>query len=110
MVPPSWNDQGRVHSHLQRLQGTSRPTAVAISTLDISQPAVDDQSNDYYEHWALTHFLLDGHHKLEAAARAGREVQLLALLSVDASLAKQTDVDTLPSIRAQAQSRRSAHR
>lgn len=102
MVPPTWNDRIRVRLHARALQASSLPTAVAVSTLDISQPALAHQSSDYYQHWALTHFLLDGHHKLEAAATTGRPLQLLTLVSIDASLAKEADVLRLPAIRAQA--------
>jgi hypothetical protein len=98
MVPPNWNNPDRTAAHATRLATTSQPTAVAVSTLDISQPAMDSQSTDYYAHWALTHFLLDGHHKMEAAARTGRELQLLALVSVEASLAQTADVERLPDL------------
>ena len=81
--------------------GGALPAAVAVSTLDISQPAMADDNSDYYEHWALTHFLLDGHHKLEAAAATGRPLQLLALVAADASLAGEADIRRLLRIRAQ---------
>lgn len=108
MVPPTWNDRARVKEYVQRLGTTSRPTVVAVSTLDISQPAVSEPAGDYYEHWALTHFVLDGHHKLEAAATAGTELQLLALVSVEGSLAKESDVARLVTLRAQMAGQRSA--
>ncbi len=107
MVPPTWNDRARVDGYIKVLQSNSRPTAVAITTLDITQPAVDS-SSDYYQHWAMTHFVLDGHHKLEAAATSGQELQLLALVSVDASLATESDIGRLPALRAQAGARRPA--
>jgi hypothetical protein len=101
MVPPTWNDRTRVRQYMHALETGSLPTAVAVSTLDISQPAVDD-SSDYYQHWALIHFLLDGHHKMEAAAAAKRPLQLLALVAIDASLARESDIRRLTDIRAQA--------
>ena len=101
MVLPTWNDRARVQRHAQLLQAGSVPAAVAVSVLDISQPAMVGDSSDYYQHWALTHFLLDGHHKLEAAAATGRPLQLLALVAVDASLAGEDDVHRLLRIRAQ---------
>jgi len=102
MVPPTWNDPARVHQYTQLLRTSSLPTAVAVSILDIAQPHSDDQSSDYYQHWALVHFLLDGHHKLEAAAAARRPLQLLALVAIDASLATEADILRLTDIRAQA--------
>lgn len=102
MVPPSWNDLARVEEHRQRLSRSARPTAVAVSLLDVCQPAVDDGRRDYFAHWALTHFLLDGHHKLQAAAETGESLRLLALLSVDASLATRDQVTAIPKLRAAA--------
>jgi hypothetical protein len=44
MVPPSWNDLARVEEHRHRLSSSARPTAVAVSLLDVCQPAIDTQS------------------------------------------------------------------
>ncbi|WP_351234810.1 hypothetical protein [Streptomyces sp. NPDC002133] len=101
MVPPSWNERGRVEEYVERMGRGSVPTAAAVSTLDLCQPAVSIQSSDEYEHWGLTHFLLDGHHKLEAAASAGRPVQLLSLLALGESLAGPGDHERLATLRAQ---------
>jgi hypothetical protein len=102
MVPPSWNDPARTQMFRDRLGRSDRPTAVAVSTLDISQPAMHRlDSSDDYAHWGLTHFLLDGHHKMHAAATAGHALQLLALVCVDASLARPQDVERLPVLRRQ---------
>lgn len=101
MLPPAWNNKTTVAEHAARLSESSSPTAVAVSTLDVCAPAVDTRSNDYYEHWGLTHFLLDGHHKLQAAAETRRPLRLLSLLSIDASLASQEQLDRVPSLRGQ---------
>ena len=101
MVPPSWNDRGQVRRYLDLLSGGLTPTAAALSTLDVCQPADSRGSADYYAHWGLTHFLLDGHHKMEAAAVAGARVTLLALISIDGSLATRDDVMRLTTVRAQ---------
>ena len=98
MVPPSWNDEERVAQYAAELVRSAKLTAVAVSTLDICAPAVK-QGTDYHTHWALTHFLLDGHHKMQAAAAAGRPVQLLSLLSIDASLASPEEVGRTPALR-----------
>jgi hypothetical protein len=100
MLPPAWNDRLRVDEHAEALARSSTPTAVAVSILDVCAPAVDSQSTDYYEHWGLTHFLLDGHHKVHAAAETGRPLRLLSLLSVDGSLAERARVLRIPRIRA----------
>ncbi|RFC70344.1 hypothetical protein DXZ75_23610 [Streptomyces sp. AcE210] len=55
-------------------------------------------------------FLLDGHHKLEAAASAGRPVQLLSLLALGDCLAEAGDKDRLAALRSQPSSIRGARR
>lgn len=105
MVPPSWNAPDRVAQLAERLEAYATPTAVAVSTLDISQPE-GSPGHDNYQHWGLTHFLLDGHHKLQAAAELGKPLQLLSLLSIDASLAESEQVHSVPGLLAQPPSRR----
>ncbi|MEU9647064.1 hypothetical protein [Streptomyces sp. NPDC048188] len=107
MVPPTWNDRERVEEYVTLMEQGSVPTAVAISTLDVCEPAVGT-SIDHYQHWGLTHFLLDGHHKLEAAATAGQPVQILSLLALGESLAGAEDSDRLPALRAQARAARAS--
>src|SRR5688500_17711919 len=94
MVPPSWNDAARVAAFAERLRASASPTAVAVTTLDVCAPAVDE-GGDWYAHWGLTHFLLDGHHKLQAAAEAGRPLRLLALVSLEGSLADEDQLARL---------------
>ncbi|GGN64481.1 hypothetical protein GCM10010112_24760 [Actinoplanes lobatus] len=101
MVPPSWNEPDRVAAHTAELSGGAIPTAVAVAILDVCAPAVAD-GPDYYSHWALTHFLLDGHHRMQAAAGTGRPLRLLSLLAVDAGLAEPEQIAMLPSVRAAA--------
>ncbi|MDR6175394.1 hypothetical protein QE364_000015 [Nocardioides zeae] len=98
LVPPGWNDRVRVTGYRSAMARGVVPTAVALSTLDVCQPATYDESADHHAHWGLTHFLLDGHHKLEAAARSGAPVRLLALVSVDGSLASADDLARLPDL------------
>ncbi|MFB6674399.1 hypothetical protein ACFCWG_18730 [Streptomyces sp. NPDC056390] len=109
MVPPTWNDRERVEEYAEQMERGLVPTAVAVSTLDVCVPALD-RSTDYYTHWGLTHFLLDGHHKLEAAASAGRPVQLLSLLALGDCLAEARDRDRLAALRSQPSLIRGARR
>ncbi len=72
-------DEARVAHYVHALDGGKRPTAVALSVLDTKQPEIEDG----LQHWCMTHYLLDGHHKLAAAARTGRAVSLLAFVATD---------------------------
>ncbi|MFC8370736.1 hypothetical protein ACFUIT_22665 [Streptomyces sp. NPDC057239] len=105
MVPPTWNARERVEEYVELMGRGTVPTAVAVSTLDVCEPALD-LSADHYRHWGLTHFLLDGHHKLEAAATTGRPVQLLSLLALGEGLAGPEDCARLPALRARPPSAR----
>jgi hypothetical protein len=60
-----------------------------------------ESGTDHDGHWALTHFLLGGHHKMQPATGTGRPVQVLSPLSVDASLATPEQVARVPGLRAQ---------
>ncbi|XVU20972.1 hypothetical protein ACQPZJ_27295 [Actinoplanes sp. CA-054009] len=95
MVPPAWNDSRRVADYA----AAEHPTAVAYSILDVLQPAIDE-GEDYYEHWVLSHFLLDGHHKVEAAAITGRPVRLLAFVDERASMATPEELARMVQFRA----------
>jgi hypothetical protein len=99
IVPPFYNDPERVNEYRDRLRDSSAPTVVALSFLEVRIPALD-QGALYYEHWTLVHFVLDGHHKLQAAADAGRALQLLSLLSIENSHPEEA-ADAVPLIRAQ---------
>jgi hypothetical protein len=101
MVPPAWNDRDRVAEYSVAEAGEPG-TAVAYSLLDALQPAMGE-ADDYYEHWVLTHFLLDGHHKIEAAARDGRPVRLLSLLDERISIASPKELTTMVEARSHRQ-------
>jgi hypothetical protein len=108
MVPPTWNVRERVEEYAELMgRGAAVPTAVAVSTLDVCEPAAG-LGEDHCRHWGLTHFLLDGHHKLEAAATAGQPVQLLSLLALNEGLAGAEDCARLSALRAQLRSARAA--
>lgn len=104
MVPPDWNDAARVSEYAAN-DGSSLATAVAYSLLDVLQPAMDEGA-DYYEHWVLTHFLLDGHHKVEAAAATGRPIRLLSLVDERISIASPEELMTMVNVRSQPRSSR----
>lgn len=104
MVTPAWNDSERVAQY--SAGSTPSATAVAYSLLDALQPAMDD-GEDYYEHWVLTHFLLDGHHKMEAAAAAGRPIRLLSLVDERISIASPEELGMM--IKARSQAREARH-
>lgn len=98
MVPPSWNDPDGV-ARYQQPQAGVLPTAVAYTLLDVLAPAVDE-GEDWYWHWLLQHFLIDGHHKVEAAARFEQAVRLLAFVDEAVSMATPEELIRLVGVRA----------
>jgi hypothetical protein len=98
VVPPSWNDVHRVAEHAAQLRHGPVPVCLALSTLDICQPAVTrpGTTEPNTTHWGLTHFLLDGHHRMHAAAQAQRPLRLFSMLCVDHSLATTDQIKAVP--------------
>lgn len=72
-----------------------QPTAVAISILDVKQPADWDSSLAINKHYCLVHYLLDGHHKVYASAKAGRPITLLSFLAQAEGVACADERDTV---------------
>ncbi|MFK0017642.1 hypothetical protein [Streptomyces sp. NPDC091027] len=99
MVPPAWNNGEHVEEYVELMGRGTIPTAVAVSTFGVFEPAISPPDNDQYAHWCLTHFLLDGHHKLEAAAKSGSPVRLLSLLALDEVLAAPEEWSRLSELR-----------
>jgi hypothetical protein len=100
LEPPQHLDLERVRDYQRQLEAEAQPAALGVSVLDVRAPAVtpwdkDEATYEYAEHWCLATYLLDGHHKMDAAARSNRPLQLLAFLSRDASVASEQDVDAV---------------
>jgi hypothetical protein len=83
MFPDSWLDIKRVSEFEGHLEEGRCPTALAISVLDIKEPANWDGDPAITSHWCLAHYIIDGHHKLFAASRAKRPIGLLSILALD---------------------------
>ena len=65
-------------SHYCDVLGThAQPTVVALSVLDVKSHYDGDT-----DHYCLAHYILDGHHKIEAAAMTGRTIGLASFLAV----------------------------
>ena len=74
--------KSRIKYYQSQIRSRSIPTALALSIADVR--CVSQRQLD----WKLIHFLIDGHHKIEAASRLRKEITLLSFLSVSESLAR----------------------
>jgi hypothetical protein len=80
MVPHGWLDPGTVDEYSERLKAGDEPTALALSVLEVREPAMESRDPVIRRHWCLVHYLLDGHHKVYAASLSDRPVTLLSFL------------------------------
>ncbi|WP_375505657.1 hypothetical protein [uncultured Nostoc sp.] len=92
MFPLTWLDQERLTHYEGEIAHGGQPTAFTLSVLDIKQPAVWNGDPKITEHWCLAHYLLDGHHKIYAAAQQNAPLNLVSFLAVDESLASEEEI------------------
>jgi hypothetical protein len=77
--------------HYERIMSEgATPTAVALSLLDVKCPA-----GEGIEHWCFTHYLIDGHHKVAAAARAKREITLMSFIAINQGISSRDQIDAV---------------
>jgi hypothetical protein len=95
MFPEASLDPDRIAFYAEALREGRRPTAVALSVLDVKGPA-----DDGVDHWCLAHYLVDGHHKVAAAAYIQKEITLIAFIALDHGVASEAqvraDIETFP--------------
>jgi len=84
---PTSLDRDRVEYWKSRSRAGYSLTAFAVSLLDNQSPAVEKGDKDYpYKgQMLLTHCLLDGHHRVQAASETDSRVRILTLLAPFAS-------------------------
>jgi len=79
-------DPDTVKLYRELIESGRRPTAVSLSVLDISALAHGEP------HWCMAHYLIDGHHKVAAAAEAQKPLTLLAFVSLNEGVCREEDV------------------
>lgn len=90
-------DSERVAFYEQQINAGSVPTALALSVLDVKGPAwIDEPVPEITAHWCLAHYIIDGNHKLYAAAKLGKSLTLLSFFALDEGIYEsRNDVETL---------------
>ena len=83
MFPDGWLDSARVTEFEGYIREGRRPTALAISVLDIKQPAIWSGRPPVTCHWCLAHYIIDGHHKLFAASREKQPISLVSMFALN---------------------------
>jgi hypothetical protein len=95
MYPTKWLTFRTVSKYREEMETNGTGTAVAVSILDVKGPSVwiGDETPDPLEHWCFTHYLIDGHHKLQAAYEAGRSLRLLSFIALSQGVAERPQVE-----------------
>lgn len=100
MEPPHVLDRVRIDHFRSSMEAGARPAAIGVSVLDVrSKPYGPGADADYglldATAWCLTTMLLDGHHKMQAAAESGRPVRLLTYIASRPSIADAGDLEVV---------------
>ena len=98
IFPQSGLDLKRIDYYKQQFSEDKIPTAISLSVLDIKAPAVwiDDKKPEFTGHWCLAHYILDGHHKIYAAAEMGKPINLICFLAMEEGINEtKNDIDLL---------------
>lgn len=95
MFPAKWLTMTTVDKYVEALRTKASGTAVAIAVLEVRSPgnSAGDPKPQVVEHWCLTHYLLDGHHKLHAASETGKPLQLLSFIALTEGISTRKQVD-----------------
>jgi hypothetical protein len=96
MFPTKWLTMTTVSEYVENLRTKASGTAVSVAVLDIRSPAIweEERKPDPVEHWCLTHYLLDGHHKLNAAAEAGKPLRLLSFIAASQGVSTREEIES----------------
>jgi hypothetical protein len=81
MYPRNWLNQSQISKYSAALTQSDKPTAVALSLLDVK--SAEEGDGEDFEHWCLAHYVLDGHHKIEAASLGKRAIRLVSFLAIE---------------------------
>lgn len=92
MFPTNHLHTDAISSYISDLSQGVLPTALAVSILDVKHPSSWKGDPEVIEHWCLSHYVLDGHHKLYAASELGKPVSILSFLAIEKGVATRDDV------------------
>jgi hypothetical protein len=92
MFPKTFLHADALDLYRAALSTGTTPTALALSVLDIKQPADWEGSPEINAHWCLSHYLLDGHHKTFAASELGLPISILSFLAVEKGVSTREEV------------------
>lgn len=93
--PVDWLSDTTVDEYKSLISDGNRPTALCLSVLDIKEPADYSDNADHPQHWCLTHYIVDGHHKVFSAALLNQPITILSFLAKREGIASEEDIKEL---------------
>lgn len=90
MFPQGWLDDDTLNEFKNLISNGNKPTALALSVLDIKQ-----QYDSNIEHWCLTHYLIDGHHKTNVANILQKPITIISFLAINQGVSNIDNIDLL---------------
>lgn len=93
--PVHWLAEDTIDNYKSLISDGSMPTALCLSVLDIKEPADYGNDTEHPRHWCLTHYVIDGHHKVFSASLLNQPITLLSFLAKRESIAEDEDIEEL---------------
>jgi hypothetical protein len=81
LEPIATLDPGRVEHYVPTADQGQLSPAIGLSVLDVRAPANWYRQDGYEHHWTLTTYVLDGHHRIQAASQAGAAMPILLFIT-----------------------------
>lgn len=97
MFPTDWLTRTTIDEYKHALRTKASGTALALGVLDVRGPAdwPGDEAPNPVEHWVLTHYLIDGHHKLNAAFETAKPLRLLTFVAASHGMCARADIESI---------------
>lgn len=93
--PERWLDAKTVNKYKSLISDGEKPTALCLSVIDIKEPTDYKDGTDHPEHWCLSHYMVDGHHKIFAASLLNKPITVLSFLAKEESIATDQAIKEL---------------
>ena len=84
LYQPNCFDESRIEYYQKLIRNGEKPTALALGVVDSKECVYCDLPEDGIVcHWSFANYLLDGHHKIQAAAREKKPITLISFIAKD---------------------------
>lgn len=93
--PVGWLEEETIEMYKTIISDEVKPTALCLSVLDIKEPADFEDNTNHTQHWCLTHYIIDGHHKVFSAATKNKPITLLSFLATKEGISDENDLSAL---------------